>query len=359
MSESPVTISVIIPTFNRALELRKSIESVLSQTYRDFELLIVDDGSEDDTAAVVNSYIQNTPGGRERIRYFYQSNQGKSVALNNGLVHTRGAWIAFLDSDDCWLPKKLEMQTQALLEFGPSCRVAFTDARYVNNPNLRMSAFERADMRFNGVTGVVRNTSHYLLVEPHMIYMQSLLVRSDVLKVAGGFDPELRVFQDKDFVFRLSHQTDFCYINLPLLDIDRTSDREVGLIELAEDEDVRLKEQQYICEKWLTLDWLEPAHCAAIHAQLGRIHSEWATWYLFNEKYAEALQSISKATLTRSSSRLWIKRVIISISPRVARRMVIKRAFRRAQQSFSPAPVSTGSAGFDSAGVRRKSLEIL
>jgi len=222
-----------------------------------------------------------------------------------------------------------------------------------------MSAFERANMRFDGVSGVVPNTSHFLLVEPHMVYMQSLLVRSDALNAAGGFDPRLRVFQDKDFAFRLSHTTDFCYINLPLVDIDRTSDREVGLIELAEDEDVRLQEQQYICEKWLTLDWLEPGHRSAIQAQLGRLHSEWATWFLFNEKYSAALESISKATRTWNSLDLWIKRFIIGISPRLARKIVIDRALRRAQKTVGDALVPVGAPpACDSARDRTKSLEV-
>jgi glycosyltransferase involved in cell wall biosynthesis len=100
-------ISVIIPTYNRAHLLPRSIESVLNQTYKDFELIIVDDGSNDNTDEVVNKYIKKD----NRIKYIkFEKNKGGNVARNAGINHSRGEYIAFLDSDDEWLSKKLERQ---------------------------------------------------------------------------------------------------------------------------------------------------------------------------------------------------------------------------------------------------------
>ena len=95
-------ISVIIPTYNRAGILNRAIQSVFNQTFRDFELIVVDDGSTDDTARSVASLPS--------IKYLSQNHSGVSKARNLGIEHARGEWLAFLDSDDKWLPEKLERQ---------------------------------------------------------------------------------------------------------------------------------------------------------------------------------------------------------------------------------------------------------
>ena len=96
-------VSVIIPTFNRKNFVPKAIESVLKQSYKKYEIIIVDDGSGDGTQDYVGS---NFP----MVRLISQSNRGVSAARNTGILHSKGDWIAFLDSDDQWLPKKLEYQ---------------------------------------------------------------------------------------------------------------------------------------------------------------------------------------------------------------------------------------------------------
>src|SRR5581483_12146947 len=95
-------VSVIIPTYNRRDFVREAIASVLAQAYQDFEVIIVDDGSQDDTHAV----IQEFPG----VRYIYQENRGVSAARNRGVTVSQGEFLAFLDSDDIWRPRKLESQ---------------------------------------------------------------------------------------------------------------------------------------------------------------------------------------------------------------------------------------------------------
>ena len=96
-------ISVIIPTYNRAHFVREAIDSVLGQTYQDFEIIVVDDGSTDDTKTVLALY-------GNRIRYLHQKHRGRSEARNTALKSAAGKFVAFLDSDDIWLPRKLEKQ---------------------------------------------------------------------------------------------------------------------------------------------------------------------------------------------------------------------------------------------------------
>ncbi|MBM2835200.1 MAG: glycosyl transferase [Candidatus Brocadiaceae bacterium] len=102
MISENVQVSVVIPTYNRAPYVIMAIESVLAQSYQDYEIIVVDDGSTDGTRDVLEPY-------RDRIRYMYQDNKGVSAARNTGIQESRGEWIAFLDSDDEWLPNKLEI----------------------------------------------------------------------------------------------------------------------------------------------------------------------------------------------------------------------------------------------------------
>jgi glycosyltransferase involved in cell wall biosynthesis len=103
------SVTAAIPTYNRARYLRGAVESVFAQTYTDYEIVVVDDGSTDDTPEVVAPY-------RDRIRYVWQPNAGRSAARNRCIAEARGRYISFLDSDDRWLPGKLELHVEVLEE---------------------------------------------------------------------------------------------------------------------------------------------------------------------------------------------------------------------------------------------------
>jgi len=120
----PGMVSVVIPTYNRAEVVRASIESVLAQTHRNIEVIVVDDGSRDHTRQVVESY-------GDPVRYVYQANAGVSAARNTGFVHARGEFVALLDSDDQFLPWKLEAQLR-VLERHPEVGMVWTDMTAVN-----------------------------------------------------------------------------------------------------------------------------------------------------------------------------------------------------------------------------------
>ena len=109
--EEQPNISVIIPTYNRSALVVNAIESVLQQTYRDYELIVVDDGSSDDTRDRLRPYMN-------RIHYAYQNNGGASAAQNAGIRVARGKWIAILGSDDVWRPGKLQRQIEAVAALG-------------------------------------------------------------------------------------------------------------------------------------------------------------------------------------------------------------------------------------------------
>jgi glycosyltransferase involved in cell wall biosynthesis len=113
-----VRVSVVIPTFNRENYIGRAIESVLNQTYSDYEIIVIDDGSTDQTKQKVLEY-------GDSIHYIYQENQGPSAARNKGIQLAQGEYIAFLDSDDCFLPQKLERQL-AFIDKHPDCKFQYS-----------------------------------------------------------------------------------------------------------------------------------------------------------------------------------------------------------------------------------------
>src|SRR4030095_4947845 len=141
-------VSVVIPTYNRAALIGDTISSIFRQTVPPDEVIVVDDGSTDDTAAVMETLLFRHPDWRNCLRYLQQENRGKSVALNRGLeaVSPETEWLAFDDSDDTWQPNKLEVQLAALASY-PDCGACFSDAFYVNDTGRATTAFTVAGRR--------------------------------------------------------------------------------------------------------------------------------------------------------------------------------------------------------------------
>ena len=125
INSSPL-VSIIIPTFNRSEYLPRAIDSVLKQTFKDFELIVVDDGSTDKTSQLLDSF--NDP----RIKHEFQPNRGVSSARNRGIRNSNGIFLSFLDSDDEWMPSKLEKQLEAL-EDNPDYMIVHTDEMWFRN----------------------------------------------------------------------------------------------------------------------------------------------------------------------------------------------------------------------------------
>ena len=130
-----MTVSIVMPAYNAERYIAESIRSVLAQTFADWELLVIDDGSADDTAAIV----QRQAAEDERIRFLKNDrNRGVSATRSRGVREARGEWIAFLDSDDLWLPEKLERQL-ALAEIHPDAALTYTASAFMNTDGKRYS----------------------------------------------------------------------------------------------------------------------------------------------------------------------------------------------------------------------------
>jgi glycosyltransferase involved in cell wall biosynthesis len=315
-------ISVVIPTYNRAGKVRKGIESVLTQSLSDLEVIVVDDGSSDGTKQLL------TQEYGDRIRYFFQKNQGASVARNRGIEEARGEWIAFLDSDDLWETDKLEWQLKALEKFSPQCGACYTDVRFFNHEETR-TFFQLAEgnYRHKEMLGVNPEAMR-LLVRPGgagmVVCLSSLMARTDLMRKTR-FDPKLAYSQDSDFMFRLAMLTSFCYVNSPLVRFDRAPAeiRHVGVSAEWNKMDFWLQDSQRRLEGLLRLKDTLPADVRnLIRRQLGEIHSGWANWYLQSGQYEKAREAAWAAVRMNLTFNVAIKWVLASVNPRLALRIL-------------------------------------
>lgn len=315
-------ISVVIPTYNRAAKVQGAIESVLAQTYSDLEVIVVDDGSSDDTGRVLAEAFG------DRIRYYAQANQGASVARNKGIAEARSEWIAFLDSDDLWEKDKLEWQIKALERFGAHCGGCYTNVRFFNHPETH-TMFELAEpgYRHEDEMGVNRDVLR-LLVRPGgagmVVCPSSVLARADVVR-STGFNPKLRYSEDSDFLFRLAMRTGFCYVNRPLVWFDRSPAeiRHVGASAEWNKTDFFLRHNQLGLEGLLGLSDSLPAEVKkVIQEDLRSIHSGWANWYLQTGQYGKARKAVWRAARTHLTFAVAVKGLLTWVHPRLALRTV-------------------------------------
>ena len=316
-------VSVIIPTYNRATKVLKAIESVLAQTVTDLEVIVVDDGSSDDTGKTLEEAFG------DRIRYFAQANQGASTARNRGIAEARGEWLAFLDSDDIWESDKLEWQFKALDGFRPECSGCYTDTRFFNTAETR-TMFEMAEesYRHEGTIGVNTDVLR-LLVRPGgagmVVCLSSFLVRADVVTKAGGFDPILLYSQDSEFMFRLAMLTGFCYVSRPLVWFDRSPAeiRHVGVSADWNKLEFWLRDSQLRLEGLLRLgDRLPMKVRTVIREQLSLVHSGWTNWHLAAGQYGKARESVSRAARMNLTFNIAVKWLLTWMSPQLAFRSV-------------------------------------
>ncbi len=189
-------VSVIVPTYNRAQLLPKAIDSILGQTYSKIELIIVDDGSTDGTEQILQNY-------GERIRVLRQENAGPAIARNRGIRAAKGDIVAFLDSDDLWLPTKLQRQMELLESAGPDVVCCLCNCSVVYANGKRSNTFTIADMAPDLQEGIWSNPVEVLL-NRFVLFNQSIAIRRDVLERVGYFDESLRFGEDYDLPFRLA-----------------------------------------------------------------------------------------------------------------------------------------------------------
>lgn len=235
-------VSVITPAYNAQDFVGEAIESVQRQTYQNWEHIIIDDGSTDDTARVIQGYAEKD----SRIRYFYQKNQRMASARNNGITRARGSYIAFLDADNIFLPSKLEHQV-SFLESRKDCAVCYSRILHFYDGNQEV--FYRA------VKEEVMHKEDMFRVFLHKnpINVLSVFIRKEAFDLHGAF-PQGWWACDEQYVWiNFSyHRVKFCFFDeaVGLLRVHRKEDsrRNDYLIRTAE----RYQDMLAIVESWFT-----------------------------------------------------------------------------------------------------------
>jgi glycosyltransferase involved in cell wall biosynthesis len=193
-------VSVIIPTYNRGWIIKEAIDSVLAQDYTEFELIVVDDGSTDHTSDVLDSY-------RNVIKVLSQKNKGVSAARNRGIAEASGKFIAFLDSDDIWLPQKLSVQIEFFNQT-PDALICQTEEVWIRN-GLRVNPKKR----HKKPSGMIFKPSLELcLVSP-----SAVMIQRSLFDRVGEFDETLPACEDYDLWLRISCRFPIHLIDTPLI----------------------------------------------------------------------------------------------------------------------------------------------
>jgi len=194
-----VKVSVIIPTYNRAKFLEEAINSVLNQTYKDFEIIVVDDGSTDNTKEIIRKFGE--------IIYIYQKNKGVSSARNKGIKMSRGEYIAFLDSDDLWLKRKLEKQMK-IFEKYPENKICHTNEIWIRD-GKRINQGKR-HQKYGGY--IFDKVLPLCIISP-----SSVVIKREVFEKVGLFDERLKVCEDYDMWLRICAHYKVYFLDEPLI----------------------------------------------------------------------------------------------------------------------------------------------
>ena len=197
---SQMNISVIIPTWNRARCLANALQSVFAQSFPAAEVIVVDDGSSDDTRRLVHSQFRDA-------RYIYQQNSGVSSARNTGIQAASGDWIALLDSDDCWLPDKLQQQCEHL-RARPEYKICHSDEIWIRN-GRRVNPMKK-HAKYGG--NIFRQCLPLCAISP-----SAVMIHRQLFNEVGLFDERLPACEDYDLWLRICALHPVLYIDKPLI----------------------------------------------------------------------------------------------------------------------------------------------
>ena len=195
-----MNISVIIPTFNRKKSLKRAIQSVLMQSYAPYEIIVIDDGSDDGTKEWLKDNYTN-------VKYIYQMNSGVSSARNKGIKFARGDWIALLDSDDEWLPSKLKDQANEI-ESNPAAKFLHTNEIWIRN-GVRVNQMKK-HKKYGGY--IFEKCLDMCRISP-----SSVLIKKDIFDEIGMFDETLKVCEDYDLWLRFASKYPVHFLDQPLI----------------------------------------------------------------------------------------------------------------------------------------------
>ncbi len=266
-------VSVIIPTYNRADYICETVDSVLNQTYKDFEIVVIDDGSTDNTKEKLSIF-------GSKIKLINQKNSERAVSRNNGVKNSTGEYIAFLDSDDKWKENKLELQVNSL-DQDKKIVLSYSQSLRIDDKSNEINSASRQLQGYNGFL-------YEKLLIRNIIVSATPLVRRESFEKIEGFKSEYIPYEDWEFWIRLSLQGEFSYINEPLAYYRLHPLQSVKLTSAEKIEKVTTS----LLEDSFKLTDVNPS---IKNKSLGMANLRFCYWYLIAGDIEKAREKISKA----------------------------------------------------------------
>jgi glycosyltransferase involved in cell wall biosynthesis len=214
MQNNPL-VSVIIPAYNHELYIEEALQSVIDQTYPNIELIVINDGSTDKTAEIIQKFVDNHKDFN--MQFINKKNEGVCETLNKGIEMSKGEYISFLASDDLWLPNKISVQVE-YMERNRKTGMVFSDAMFIlynDRTDIKWSDY-KPELKKYFKNGMVNDVDlYYLLLTRPLIPALTVLVRKSVINKVGLFDKNL-VYEDNDMWLRIAREYPIAYIDIPL-----------------------------------------------------------------------------------------------------------------------------------------------
>lgn len=242
-------VSIIIPCYNYGKFIGQTLENVIAQSYHNLEIIVIDDGSTDNTKDVVLAFIERD----QRIQYFFQENRGLSAARNFGIEKSSGYYVQFLDADDALSPKKIQIQVE-YLEKNTEIAICYVDPFYFKDQKgeQRFSNINLTDVSW--MPKLTKDADKIetveLLLEGNIMPVNSPLVRRNVINTIGGFNAHLNSLEDWDFWLRAAFSFKIVYLHHPeaycLIRVHRTSMSQDRMRMIKAENEVRLLIDDYV-----------------------------------------------------------------------------------------------------------------
>lgn len=295
MEEKKPRVSVLIPAYNAEKFIRRTVNSVLAQTFGDFEIIIVDDGSKDSTGKIVGLMRKKD----QRIIYYYQDNRGLASARNRLFELSRGEFLAFIDHDDEWMPQKLEKQLE-VFKNNPGTAMVFSDAFIKNNGKLLGSCFsERRPFR--------GNVFYEYLFSDNFVPLLTVMLSRSVLAEFIPFNTHYQVNEEFDLFLRISRDYKIDYV-----------DEALAVYHIHGGNTIISKHRRFIEESFAILDyWIknDSAVSACYRKQLNRriaqLHYKNGLYYLsvrdYSQVFSAILSSFGSRILNFDAAKLTLK----------------------------------------------------
>ncbi len=291
-------VSAIIPTYNREELVVQAVESALNQSFKDLEVIVVDDGSSDNTRRALERY-------RNRIRYIYQKNAGVSAARNKGIESSESEWLAFLDSDDEWRGSYLFEQMRRARATPGICMQA-ADCLYTGLNGEQSTYF-----RMNNVLPTFKRNDYLMMSDPFRFVIEhgpwqvgATVFHRDAVKKAGLFDEDLRISEDFDFMARMALQGPLGLVREALVNIYRRKEAIPCLSQPARSAPLQARESdERMYEKLLRIGSLTRGQRRALNKIMSANKRAIGNLLLAAGKKREARECYRRAVLVHPSLR--------------------------------------------------------